>query len=82
MGVFGGGGVFALAGAGALHAAFAVVAVAGQAVAQQIACGVVLLSDAGGGRTTGAGSHVTSAPAQRIEVSCDGPLHCTLQALP
>ena len=41
-------GVFAFSGAGAFHAAFAVVAVGGQAVAQQVACAVVLVGDAGG----------------------------------
>lgn len=34
---------------GALHATFAVVAVGGQAVAQQVACVVELVGDAGGG---------------------------------
>ena len=49
VGVFGGGGVWPLAGGGAVQAAFAVVVVAGQAVAEQVACAVVLVGDAGAG---------------------------------
>ena len=49
VGVFGGGGVWPLAGGGAVQAAFAVVVVAGQAVAEQVACAVVLVGDAGDG---------------------------------
>ena len=49
VGVFGGGGVWPLAGGGAVQAAFAVVVVAGQAVTEQVACAVVLVGDAGAG---------------------------------
>ncbi len=53
VGIAGGGGVRALAGLAALQATLAVVVVVVQAVALQIACGVVLVGDAGAGAVGG-----------------------------
>ncbi len=62
MRVFGGGRVCAGSGGGAFHAAFAVVAVGGQAVAQQVACAVVLVCDgAGGSVAAGVGDRLRKA---------------------
>ena len=61
VGVFGGGGFWALAGAGALQAALAVVAVAVQAVGLQAAGAVVLVVDAGAGAAGAAGAGLLEA---------------------
>ena len=65
VGVFGGGGVWPLAGGGAVQAAFAVVVAAGQAVTEQVACAVVLVGDAGAGGVAacagGGAGHVAGA---------------------
>ncbi len=59
--VAGGGGVRALACLAALQAALAVVVVVVQAVALQIACGVVLVGDAGAGAARAAGAGLAEA---------------------
>ncbi len=61
VGVAGGGGVRALAGLAALQATLAVVVVVVQAVALQIACGVVLVGDAGAGAARAAGAGLAEA---------------------
>ena len=68
--VAGGGGVFALPGAGALQAALAVVVVLVQAVALQIACGVVLVGDAGAGGAAGAGAGLAEAQEFVVAAFC------------
>lgn len=61
VGVAGGGGVRALARLAALQAALAVVVVLVQAVALQVACGVVLVGDAGAGGAAGAAGGLLEA---------------------
>ncbi len=68
--VAGGGGVRALACLAALQAALAVVVVLVQAVALQIACGVVLVGDAGAGACAGAAGGLLEAQEFVVAAFC------------
>ena len=70
VGVAGGGGVRTLAGLAALQATLAVVVVVVQAVALQIACGVVLVGDAGAGGAAGAGAGLAEAQEFVVAAFC------------
>ena len=68
--VAGGGGVWALACLAALQAALAVVVVLVQAVGLQVACGVVLVGDAGVGGAAGAGAGLAEAQEFVVAAFC------------
>ncbi len=70
VGVAGGGGVRALACLAALQAALAVVVVVVQAVGLQIACGVVLVGDAGAGAARAAGAGLAEAQEFVVAAFC------------
>ncbi len=70
VGVAGGGGVRALACLAALQATLAVVVVVVQAVGLQIACGVVLVGDAGAGAARAAGAGLAEAQEFVVAAFC------------